>query len=298
MHVETFAPSPGASERVPIVFVHGGHHTGACWERTPDGRIGWAPYAARRGHPAHVVDWPAHGRSPSRALAGLSLADVAGEIAGVLEKLGRAAMVTHSMGGVIGWRAAELARPHVAAIAAIAPGPPANLQAAPSSEEIRTQQISDAAYGMRGEPMLAAGNEQAPKPTMARAMWANTPRFPTAAFDDYVATLVPESSRALNERNNIDGTGIAVSGPGALAGIPIAVFTGDEDPRHPRDVDAAVARYFGAEFVWLADRGLTGHGHMCMIEHGNLAVADVVFDWIALAASGSTGVDRRREEKT
>ena len=60
----------------------------------------------------------------------------------------------------------------------------------------------------------------------------------------------------------------------ALAGIPILVITGDSDPRHPRAVDEEVAAYFGADFIWLADRGLTGHGHMMMIEHGHDVVAD------------------------
>jgi pimeloyl-ACP methyl ester carboxylesterase len=281
MHVEPFTVPPGIALRVPLVFVHGGHHTGACWERTPDGRIGWAPYATERGHPAYVVDWPGHGRSSAPSPAGVSLGDVAEAVAELLATLGRAVLVTHSMGGVVGWRAAELARPHVAAIAAIAPGPPANLQPPLSSETIRAQQISDPAYGMLGQPMLALAAEQTPTATMARALWANSARFPAGAFDAYFATLVPEGSRALNERNNIDGTGIGVSGPEPLHGIPIAVFTGDNDPRHPYAVDAAVAAYFGAEFVWLADRGLAGHGHMCMIEDGNLAVADLVLDWIA-----------------
>jgi pimeloyl-ACP methyl ester carboxylesterase len=281
MHVEAFSAPPEVTPRVPLVFVHGGHHTGTCWERTPDGRAGWAPYAAERGHAAYVVDWPGHGRSPARSLAELSLGDVATGVAELLADLGNAALVTHSMGGVIGWRAAELAREHVAAIAAIAPGPPANLQPPLSSATIRAQQIADPAYGMLGQPMIALAGEQTPTATMARAMWANAARFPADAFDAYFATLVPEGSRALNERNNIDGTGIGVTEPAALSGIPIAIFTGDNDPRHPRAIDAAVAAYFGAEFVWLADRGLTGHGHMCMIEDGNLAVADLVLDWIA-----------------
>lgn len=285
MHVETFPAAPGTAPKLPLLFIHGGYHTGVCWERTPDGRPGWAPYAAERGHPAHVVDWPAHGRSNSAPLAGLSLGDVAGAVAEVLQQLGRAVLVTHSMGGVIGWRAAELARPHVAAIAAIAPGPPANLQPALASATIRAQQIADPAYGMRGQPMLAPPGDPPPQATMARAMWAASTRFPAHAFDAYFAGLVPESTRALNERNNIDGSGIAVSGADALHGIPIAVFTGDEDPRHPRELDAAVADFFGADFVWLADRGLTGHGHMCMIENGNLAVADLVLDWIAAKAA-------------
>lgn len=266
MHVETYGVPPGTAQGAPLVFVHGGHHTGACWERTPDGRTGWAPYMAQRGHPGYVVDWPAHGRSPARSPDGLSLGDVAEALAELLADLGRAVLVTHSMGGVIGWRAAESARPHVAAIAAIAPGPPANVQPVLSSED---------AVG------TALAGAQPPTTALARTMWANAERFPAHAFEAYFATLVPEANRALNERNNLDGSGIGVSGRDALRGIPIAVFTGDSDPRHPRAVDAEVAAFFGAEFVWLADRGLAGHGHMCMIEDGNLAVADVVLDWIA-----------------
>ena len=34
-------PAPAAT-RPPIVFLHGGAHTGACYRGTPDGRPGWA----------------------------------------------------------------------------------------------------------------------------------------------------------------------------------------------------------------------------------------------------------------
>jgi pimeloyl-ACP methyl ester carboxylesterase len=280
MHVEEIAPAANVAPRVPIVFVHGGHHTGRCWEVTPDGRIGWAPYAAQHGHPTYVIDWPARGRSPERLLAGLSLGDVAEGVAELARRVGPAVLVTHSMGGMAGWKAAELAHDYVAGVVGIAPGPPANLQPSLASADILPLQ-SDPAYGKSGKPMVTLEPFREPEAALAKAVWANTERFPHDAFEVYYAALVPESGRALNERNNIDGSGLRISGPEALAGIPKVVITGDSDTRHPRPVDQEIADYLKCEFIWLADRGITGRGHMLMIERGNLEVADLVLEWIA-----------------
>jgi pimeloyl-ACP methyl ester carboxylesterase len=84
----------------------------------------------------------------------------------------------------------------------------------------------------------------------------------------------------MNERSNFNGRGLRISGPESLAGIPMLIITGDQDPRHPRVADEAIATYFGADFVWLADRGLRGHGHMMMLEHGNDAIAGIFLDWL------------------
>ena len=260
----TIPAATDVPRKTPLLFVHGGSHTGACYLQTPDGRSGWAAIAAADGRTAHVIDWPGRGRSPApAAFATMSMQAVADAVVATLAEIGPAVLVTHSMGGVVGWRAAEMAPHNVAAIVAIAPGPPANLQ--PEADP--------------GE----AFPEDAPSPVVratALKMWANSERFPHAALEAYVAGLVPESPRALNERNNVGGGGLRVAGPAALAGIPIVVITGDQDPRHPRAADQEVAEYFGADFIWLADRGLRGHGHMMMIEDGHAAIARIFLDWL------------------
>jgi pimeloyl-ACP methyl ester carboxylesterase len=271
------------SRKTPLLFVHGGSHTGACYIETPDGRGGWAPYAAARGRTSYVIDWPGHGRSPSPVpFHEMSMQHVADAIVELLADIGPAVLVTHSMGGVVGWRAAELARDNVKAIVAIAPGPPANLQPPLDPEEMaRVRDTDPQRYAELGRP--AAVPEHAPSEPVresALAMWANSARFPSNAVDGYLAALVNESPRALNERSNLNGTGLRIAGPEALAGIPIVVITGDSDPRHPRVTDESIAKYFGADFIWLADRGMTGHGHMMMIEHGNDAIADVFLGWL------------------
>lgn len=47
----------------PVVFIHGGMHTGATWETTPDGREGWETLFVRRGFETLVVDQAWRGRS-------------------------------------------------------------------------------------------------------------------------------------------------------------------------------------------------------------------------------------------
>lgn len=49
--------------RYPLVFIHGGGMTGACWETTPDGRPGMHHYFLRRGHNTYVCDGVERGRA-------------------------------------------------------------------------------------------------------------------------------------------------------------------------------------------------------------------------------------------
>ena len=66
MYVEVHG---AGGDRASIVLVHGGGGQGADWLGTPDGRPGWAPVLAQRGHPVYVVDRPGHGRGAAWAPA-------------------------------------------------------------------------------------------------------------------------------------------------------------------------------------------------------------------------------------
>jgi pimeloyl-ACP methyl ester carboxylesterase len=63
---------PADARQVPVVFVHGGGMTGACWETTPDGRPGWLTSFLRAGWPCYVVDAVGGGRAGFCSLPGLS----------------------------------------------------------------------------------------------------------------------------------------------------------------------------------------------------------------------------------
>lgn len=76
------------------------------------------------------------------------------------------------------------------------------------------------------------------------------------------------------------GGGLRIGGPASLAQTPILIVTGDHDPRHPRAMDQATARYLGAEFIWLPDEGSSGNGHMPMIEDNSDEIADRLLAWL------------------
>ncbi len=62
MYTQVFTPAH-VTHRYPIVLIHGGGGTGATYEKTADGRPGWAYDYAARGFRVYVVDQPARGRS-------------------------------------------------------------------------------------------------------------------------------------------------------------------------------------------------------------------------------------------
>ena len=279
MYVEERLPA-AASGKPPIVMVHGGGHCGLCYTNTPDLRTGWAPYFTAHGYPTYVIDWPGHGRSPMPSeFATMSTRVVVAAVLDLVGRLPRCVLMTHSMGGPIGWLVAEKAKQSVAAVLAIAPGPPANLQPElaepPAPQVFPTQAMQFGAPEYQPEDRLVRFHRD----SICRN-WANSAHFPSEALDAYCRGIFPESARAINERYNFAGRGLFISGPDALSGIPIAVVTGDMDTRHPREADEAVACYLGADFLWLPDYGLHGHGHMMMIEQDNLRIADALLAWL------------------
>lgn len=61
-YVQYFIPRK-QSVPVPVLLVHGGGLTGACWETTPDGRPGWLSLLLREGFAVYVTDIVERGRS-------------------------------------------------------------------------------------------------------------------------------------------------------------------------------------------------------------------------------------------
>ncbi len=263
-----------------MLMLHGGFHTGQAFIETPDGRPGWAQAFTDAGHDVYVPDWPAHGESPGRVgLQNLSTRDVAVAIAAVLQAVGPAVILAHSAGGPIAWWLAEQLPAKVSAIIGVAPGPPANLvpELPDDPGYIATLALDQSAgcpvYSPLGKPVV-------PSIEFIRAFWASSPRFPMSAFDRYAVTVVPESPVILNERFNIGGRGLSVQDPARVAERPILVITGEHDARHPREADERVANYFGADFIWLPDRGIRDNGHMLMLEDNHDAIAHILIDWL------------------
>ncbi len=278
--VSHLAPQPQVPARLPVVMVHGAGHTGACYLVTPDLRSGWAPYVAAAGRHVFVPDWPGHGRSPQRPdFATLASRDIANSLLKLFEDIGPAVLLVHSASGPFAWWMAEQRPDLVRAVVGIAPGPPANLLKDLPDDPAAILALRDDA--LAGRPVYAA--EDRPvwlNADFAAAYWANAPRFPVHAFKQYIASIVPESARIFNERFNIGGRGLKIGDPQHLRRTPILIVTGDCDPRHPREVDEATAGYFGADFIWLPDRGITGNGHMMMLDDNSDTLAAMILGWL------------------
>lgn len=267
--------------KLPIVMIHGGFHTGRAYLDTPDGREGWAQLFARRGHQVFVPDWPAHGNSPGvEKIAELGSLDVARSLAELVHTVGKCILLAHSAGGPLAWWLAESLPDQVTAIVGIAPGPPANMLPDLSADPAAIKALRNDVQA--GCPVYSAqGSAVAVDPEFIQEFWANSPRFPSAHFDAYAATIVPESPRILNERFNIGGVGLKLIAPKRVGQRPILVVTGELDLRHPRQVDSALADFLQADFFWLPDKGIHGNGHMLMIEDNSHEIATLLMQWLA-----------------
>src|SRR3954447_19102085 len=73
-YYEVRTPAAG-STKPPVVMIHGGAHTGACYLATPDGRKGWAHVFVAQGYQVVVPGWPGLGRSGY-----IPLAETSGEV--------------------------------------------------------------------------------------------------------------------------------------------------------------------------------------------------------------------------
>jgi len=280
IYVDYIPAAKTASEKLPIVMLHGAFHTGATYLTTPDGRNGWAPHFASRDYPVYVVDWPGHGRSPRNAgFANLSTFEIARSVSVLVDQIGPAIILAHSAGGPMAWWLAEDLPDKVAAVVGIAPGPPSNIQTLLPDDPVIIESFKF--DQSKGCPVYSqAGETVYVDIDFIRNFWANGPRFPKTAIHAYAKSVVGESAKVLNERFNIGTGGLKLSEPGVVAERPILIVTGDCDLRHPKEVDGAVASYLNADTLWLADVGISGNGHMLMIEDNSDEIASLIAAWL------------------
>ena len=316
MYVEVWEPRE-ITQQYPIVIFHGNGQTGVDWQQTPDGRPGWAYYLIDQGYVIYMVDYPARGRStyiPGGGHGDLGIRTVeqletiwtnvgekgsfplkdnhtqwpgAGhsgdpifdtfiktqvQFAGRSTEMARYAamdlldtigqpviLLTHSQGGGVGWGVADGRPDLVRAIVTVEPGGP----------QISPVDTANVAYRDR------LGN-----------VWGPT-NYPLS-YDPPV-TDPAELAVYLEEEGDQPGE-IACylqEEPARqlvnFADIPVVSISADGT--YHRVFDGCIPKWINqaggnAEFVRLEDYGISGNGHMMMLELNSDDVIAFIHGWI------------------
>lgn len=278
------------TDREPIVAVHGGGHSGACYLLTADNRPGWAYRFLGAGYPVWLPDWPGCGRSGDLPFDELTGERVCAALGAVIERAaassptGCVTLLGHSMGGAYTWRLVELQRRNVSRVVAVAPGPPGNIQPEADVVEETDTEVVVRSFGMirtlSRDRAYAGGRE-----FVSHKLIGKSRRFPADWLDVYAGHVAGVPPRLLYERQNVGGSQIRIADTSVFAGLPVMVMTGSHDTDHPKDVDGAVVDWLTAagaavEFWWLPDHGIDGNGHMVMMEDNSDRLADMIVGWI------------------
>jgi pimeloyl-ACP methyl ester carboxylesterase len=262
----------------PVVLIHGGTLSGKSFETTPDGRMGWYEYFARKGYPSYVVDQVGRARSgfnqapyndvrtgkllPTQQS---NMRRVASDTALVRFRITDSEGRTFSDSQFPVSAAAEFAKQAVPDLSEGLPHDDPNFSA-----------IAELAQELKGAILI--GHSQAG-------------RYPFEA-----ALLRPDSVRALVAVEPA-GCNAAVYSDAqikTLAKSPILILFGDhlDAPqsagiRWPdafRDCGSFVARITAAKgnatMLHTPELGIKGNSHMMMEDKNNLAIADLIMRWI------------------
>jgi len=272
-----------------VVLLHGGSVTGACYLTTPDGRPGWAHTFLAHDYRVLIPDWPGTGRSaaiPPDDVTGQLVCDAIGRL--LDEQDDEVVLVVHSMSGPFGFRLLETHGDRIAALVALAPGPPGDLQPEPAVLAETDHEIEIQGASLRWR--IPKHGLWWPTDAFAREkMIGASTRFPPGAFDRFRRQLVPIPARLLSERQNVHGAQLRIGNGTSFAGNRVLVVTGDRDTDHPRSSDAATADWLGTlgadvTFRFLDDPSHAGNGHLLMGEDNSDALAELVISWLSDAA--------------
>jgi pimeloyl-ACP methyl ester carboxylesterase len=295
----------------PIVFIHGSYQSGVNYLSTPDGREGWYYWFLRRGFPVYLVDQVGHGRSgpnaemgqlsaiskrrverlfthPSSALlwpeaalhtqwpgGGAREANLHQFLASqqssyqdnrrmdelnrdallsLLDRIGPAVLLTHSRASTFGWLVADARPDLVSAIISVEPHGPPYFDAG-GSKLLRPWGIAyapmpsllAAAAGAAGD-LIETKNDSAPGRT---SCW------------------MPREQGTASEHG--------------IRHVPVVIVVAEAS--YHAQYDHCTAEFLrrsgiGVKLLRLADIGITGNGHMMMLEANNDRIAEAMNAWL------------------
>lgn len=278
---------PSGCER-PLLLIHGGGGTGACWRATPDGRLGWADQLGERGFECWVTDWPGTGRSGNRNGLEITYDDVVqGYLHLLREVIGRPCVVIcHSMGGAVTWQLIQHEPELVQGVVAVAAAYPGNVVARSEvvSDDGSVAVIDFADTGVRMTVDRRVMNLYGDGYIFQQGIATST-RFPMDDVERMRAGLVGLPPKMLLQRLGVLQGMPAVDRPEGFSGKRIRLLTGGEDPAHTREIEertVELVRGWGAdaELVWLPDRGIEGNAHFLMFEQNSDELLEIVAELV------------------
>lgn len=269
---------PNGEQKPSVVMAHGAALTGASFETTPDGRMGWFEYFARKGYPSYNVDQVGRGRS------GFNHAPFNDVRAGVQPP--GTQPVLRRVADEIAWARLRL-------------GPSNGVKFDDSQypveaiSEFAKQTVPDVSQAVPpNDPNYAALSQLAQK--LEDTILLGHSQSGTFPFE--TALRNPKGIRSLIavEPPGCNATTYTDEQIGRLAKFPILVVFGDHvDMRQPigsewgplfRDCQAFVERINAAKgnakMLHPASMGIRGNSHMIMQDKNNLLIADLIIDWI------------------
>jgi pimeloyl-ACP methyl ester carboxylesterase len=279
----------GSSAPVPILMIHGGGATGACFRTDLAGGLGWADQLAERGYEVWVTDWPGCGRSQKRRLVDIDYADVVSGYRRLLRDVVRrpVVVVPHSMGGAIAWQLVEHERDLVVGVVALAASYPTNITSPKSTVLHDNGRVVRARFDETGVEFVIDREHSYihEDDYIVNQAIATSTRFPPELVGLFRAGFTGVPPKMMLQRIGVLPGLPAVENIATFTGVPIRLISGTEDPVHRLVIERATATQFqkwgaDASIVHLGDIGIVGNGHFFFFENNQRDVLNVVEDQI------------------
>lgn len=239
----------------PILFIHGAFAGAWCWDEY------FLPWFANAGFDAYAIDLPGRrNRSDYARLQDYTISDYQDAVFAVIDSFDQPPIVVgHSMGGFLGWRAAE--EKDIAALVMMAPVPPTGL-AAPAMQLA----VTNPALAMDVASVHAG--DIASVDTLHQTMFSKS--VPKDVAAQYISRFQGESQLAVAGLYNPRMPNIM-----GVWGTLIKIVGGDSDTLIP----AAHVHWTGS----ICGRSAyiyENMGHGMMLETDWLRVAEDISEWL------------------
>lgn len=262
MYVEYQIPEP-RKYKYPIVFMHGGGHTGQFFRTTPDGRDGWFTSFTKRGFAVYAVDGSNRGRAgwdpTNRFAASQGLVPPSNmESANMYSE--QSAWVAFRWGPTYGtWYP--------------------NTQFPKDAKDDYLRQIQPAYRDPTANPFLKA-NLQALIDKIGPCILVG---WSTGSTNVMQAASSPSYAPKVKGLIGLEGFQASSGGdPNLVKNIPQLTVLGDHLDPTPNQAWSDTINGLGGDSttVYLPDVGIVGNGHTFALELNNEEIADLVENWI------------------